>query len=592
MTSFAFMLSNRLFYTLLFLVVAINFTALCLPIMEPDNGLYATVAKRMYLTGDYLNLYSCGLDFLDKPRLPFLLNVLFMKLFGFGSPAAATAAYKLPALLCFGGSLWYTYHFARLNYSRTVAQLATLIFGTAYHVILSNTDVRAEPFLTLFIIGPAFHFTKVWQQGERNKHASLKMIPRSHWLHVVAGSALTACAMMTKGPVVPLATVGAGLVVNALLTGHWRGLFHVRWLLAALLTLLFITPELYALYQQFDLHPEKIVYGKTGTSGVRFFFWDSQVGRFLNNGPLRGSGDPLFFTHTLLWALLPWAFLTYAAVGRAIVGLIRRQQSGTPVLPEYVSLGAGLTLFVLFSASGFQLPHYLNIVFPFYAVLAAYYLTTLTTNPLRGWTIAQTIMGGLVLAFVTGIFVLYQPERFVSGLLWIGLLTLGTLLAFWRSNNADKISASLTVLMGRMVGLMVLIGGLINLFFYPSVMRYQAGMVAAEYTNARPDWHGTTYLYGFQTFGESSWTYEYYTQHPVQYVYQDSTLRRLSQKAAVPIFTTAIYADSLAQRGFSVKHIASFPYYRVSQLSAQFLNPATRPQTLKAYVLAEVSPNP
>ena len=173
-------------------------------------------------------------------------------------------------------------------------------------------------------------------------------------------------------------------------------------------------------------------------------------------------------------------------------------------------------------------------------------------------------------------------------MIWILALTLGTTALFWRSDNDDKRGASLTVLMGRMVGLLVLIGGLINLFFYPSVMRYQAGMVAAEYTNARPDWTGTTYLYGLQTFGESSWTYEYYTQHPVQYIYQDSTLRQLSKTAPVKVFTTAIYADSLAQRGFSVKRIALFPYYRVSQLSARFLNPVTRPQTLKAYVLAEV----
>ncbi|RYF70436.1 MAG: glycosyl transferase, partial [Cytophagaceae bacterium] len=123
-------LSNLLFYTLLTAVVAINFTALCLPIMEPDNGLYATVAKRMFLTGDYINLYSCEVEWLDKPRLPFLLNVLFMKLLG-----VTTAAYKLPALLCFCGSLFYTYRFARINYPIVVAQVATLIFGTAYHVI-------------------------------------------------------------------------------------------------------------------------------------------------------------------------------------------------------------------------------------------------------------------------------------------------------------------------------------------------------------------------------------------------------------------------------------------------------------------------
>ncbi|MBO0931640.1 ArnT family glycosyltransferase [Fibrella aquatilis] len=582
------MFSNRLFYALLAVVVAINFTALCLPIMEPDNGLYATIAKRMYLTGDYLNLYSCELDFLDKPRLPFLLNVLFMKVFGFGSPAAATAAYKLPALLCFCGSLWYTYRFARLNYTRTVAQLATLMFGTAYHVILSNTDVRAEPFLTLFIIGPAFHFTKVWQQHEENGHTPVRMFSGNHWLHLVAGSALMAGAMMTKGPVVPVVTVGAGLAINALLKGQWRGLFHLRWLIAALLTLLFITPELYALYQQFDLHPEKVIYGKTGTSGLRFFFWDSQMGRFLNNGPLRGNGDPLLFTHTLLWALLPWAFLFYAATGRAIAGLLRRNKNDAPPLPEYVSLGAGVTLFILFSASRFQLPHYLNIVFPFYTILAAHYLTLLTTRALRDWTIAQTIMAVLVLAFVTGIFVIYHPARFIPGLIWIAGLTVGTAVLFWRSAAEDERTALLTVLMGRMVGLMVMIGGLINLFFYPSVMQYQAGMVAAEYTNARPALQQTTYLYGFQTFGESSWTYEYYTQHPTHYIYQDSTLRRLTNTAPVQVLTTAVYADSLAAKGFTVRRIASFPYYRVSQLSAQFINPATRPQTLKAYVLAEV----
>lgn len=567
------MLSNRFFYTLLALVAAANFTALFLPIMEPDNGLYGTVAKRMFETGDWVNLYSCELEWLDKPRLPFVLTVLFMH--GLG---VTTVAYKLPALLCFCGSLFYTYRFARLNYSRTVAQMATLMVGTAYHVMLSNTDVRAEPFLTLFIIGPAYHFLRVWQGT--NPPPGTSEQPR--WPDLVAGSLLTACAMMTKGPVVPIVTIGAGLVVHALLTGRVRSLFQLRWGVAAGLTLLFTTPELYCLYQQFDAHPEKVVYGHTGTSGIRFFFWDSQVGRFLNNGPLRGSGDPLLFTHTLLWAMLPWALLFYAAVGRAIVGLVRRKHgTAQPPLPEYLSLGAGLTLFVLFSASRFQLPHYLNIVFPFYCLLAAHYLTTLSERALRRWTIGQTVLVALAMVLIAGVVLLYQPARLLEGLVWISGFALITTVLFWRYRG-------LPTLLGRMVLPMVMVAGVINLILYPSIMQYQAGMVAADYANERPALHRPTYLYGLTTFGESSWSYEYYTHYPTHYVYGDSTLIRLRQQGPVQVLTTSDYANTLTERGFQVRRIATFPYYRVSTLTGTFLNPATRPQTLKAYVLAEV----
>ena len=60
------------------------------------------------------------------------------------------------------------------------------------------------------------------------------------------------------------------------------------------LLILFINPELICLYIQFDLHPEKILFGHTHVSGIRFFFWDSQFGRFLNTGPIKGAGRRVF----------------------------------------------------------------------------------------------------------------------------------------------------------------------------------------------------------------------------------------------------------------------------------------------------------
>jgi hypothetical protein len=81
-----------------------------------------------------------------------------------------------------------------------------------------------------------------------------------------------------------------------------------------LLTVIFTIPEIYALYIQFDLHPEKVVFNKQHVSGIKWFLWDSQFGRFTNDGPItRKQGDVFFFIHTLLWAFAPWCLLFYYA---------------------------------------------------------------------------------------------------------------------------------------------------------------------------------------------------------------------------------------------------------------------------------------
>ena len=49
----------------------------------------------------------------------------------------------------------------------------------------------------------------------------------------------------------------------------------------------------------------------TSVSGIRFFFWDSQFGRFFNTGPIKGSGDPFFYFHTpVSYTHLNWSRIT------------------------------------------------------------------------------------------------------------------------------------------------------------------------------------------------------------------------------------------------------------------------------------------
>lgn len=551
-------LPNRWFYALVGVGVVLNATGLFPAILEPDNGLYACIAKRMAVTGDFVNLYVFDQDWLDKPHFPLWIAAISYRLFGIN-----TFGYKFPALLFFLGSAVYTYRFARLLHTKLTAQVATLVLLTAFHAILCNNDVRAEPYLTMLIIGPVYHFYRVFLGGR--------------FYHLVLGALLTGCAMMTKGIVV-LIPIGAGLVIHWLLTGHWRELLKPRWYGALALSFLFVLPELYCLYEQFGRHPEKVVYGETNVSGIRFFFWDSQFGRFFNTGPIKGDGDKLFFTHTLLWAFLPWSLLLYLNVGRRLADLFRRR---LPADADYVSLGSGLTLFIVFSLSRFQLPHYLNIVFPFYAILTAEFLTRLQPRALSRWAIAQTAIGILLMVVMVAVLFLVQPPQIGLAFAWVGVIALTTFVLFRR---ADILS-----LVGRMVGTMLLVAGVMNLFLYPTFMNYQAGMAAARFVNERPDLaRQPTVFYGGSTFGESSWSYEFYTKGPIQYVHQDSVLRQLTKQRPVQVFTTVVHADSLTMRGFQARTVAVFPYFHISQLTYDFLNYNTRATTLKPYILAEV----
>lgn len=278
---------NKYFPLLIAIAIAANATGLFVDILEPDGALYASVAKTIVQKNEWLNLYAVGKDWLDKPHLPFWLTALSYKVFGINA-----FAYKLPSFLCFLLGLFYTYQLTKKLYNTTTAQLATAVYATTLHVILSNFDVRAEGYLTAFVIASIYHFYNAMQ---------------SPWLkQIIAAAFFAALAIMTKGIFV-LITIASGFVVYWIATKQWRQFISIRWYLFLLCCVIFILPELYSLYHQFDLHPEKIVFNTTHISGLKFFFWDSQFGRFFNTGPIQGEGDWLFFVHTILWAFLPWA---------------------------------------------------------------------------------------------------------------------------------------------------------------------------------------------------------------------------------------------------------------------------------------------
>ena len=309
---------QKWFIPLLIPAILINAGGLFIRILEPDGALYATISKTIAQTGDFINLRVEGRDWLDKPHFPFWMAALSMRLFGINS-----FAYKLPAVLFWALGGWYTYRLALSLYGKTTARLSVLVYVSAAQLVISNNDVRAEPYLTGLVIAAVYHFYK----ASRTRPG----------IHLLAGSFFAACAMMTKGPFV-LITVGAGFVLDWIVGKQWDQFLNIRWWIALAWMAVFITPELYCLYIQFDCHPEKLVFGNQHVSGIRFFFWDSQFGRFFNSGPIKGNGDPFFFFHTLLWVFLPWSLLLYAAAFRKCRSLLKRGAPG-----DLICIGASIS---------------------------------------------------------------------------------------------------------------------------------------------------------------------------------------------------------------------------------------------------------
>lgn len=537
-------------YLLLVLAILVNFSGLFVTLLGTDGPLYATIARTMVEKGNYVELFSHGTDWLDKPHFPFWATAFSFELFGF-----TTWAYKLPAILFLLLGVLYTYLLARKLYNRETAYWAVIILLTAQHIIISSTDVRAEPYLTGLIIGSIYHFYRAYSEKKN--------------LQLVLGALLAGCAVMTKGPfaLIPIAgAIGGELALKR----NWKELWHPRWLVAALLTILFITPELYCLWYQFDLHPEKVVFGRTGVSGLRFFFWDSQFGRFFNTGPIRGKGDPSFFLHTLLWAFLPWSILLYIAFFR----VWRQNWRKTGAYTEWLSFSGAFLTLLIFSLSKFQLPHYSNIIFPLLAIFLSGYLQKISTA--GEWTavrIAQAIVIPLMLVAPILLHFFFRPAVWS----WAGLALMAALTALLIFLPRLAPLSPRSLLFFRTALAAIVLNFYLNSVAYPSIMRYQSGSEAAFYINKR-----LPSLPVVQLRKDYSYALTYYLHS------SSITIDSLAQLRGINLPAFLVYAPEgeisrMAETGGAV--VGEFDYFPVSLLNGTFINHRTRDEALGQFSL-------
>ncbi len=299
-----------------------------------DSGKYASIAKEIYIHGNWINLTIHGEPYLQKPPLMFWLSALSYYLFGISN-----CSFKLPILLFSLAGLYFTYRLGKNLYNKYIGILSAIMLLFSEFFLLYNMDIHTDSMLL-----PLVTFS-LWQLSE--------YIQQNKTKYLIGASVGIGLAMLTKGPVgavIPAFATGTHLLMKK----NYKQFFDPRWLIVFCIVFIIITPTLLSLYRQF------------GINGIKFYFWTNNIGRV--TGQYMGTNtDYLYFFHTLLYMLLPWSLFFYYAAFNEFRRLFNKKFRAS----EYFTLGGIWIFFIILSISRSKLPNYIYAITPLMTITTA-----------------------------------------------------------------------------------------------------------------------------------------------------------------------------------------------------------------------------
>lgn len=249
------------------------------PLMDPDEGRYAEIAREMLAARDWLIPRLNHLPYLEKPPLVYWLTAASFKVFGESAIAA-----RLPSALSALAGLFLAYGLGRAFWGPLAGVLGALVLVTCAGYVTLGRILTLDMTFALFLnlaIGLGYL-------------ALSREQPRL-WLWAYLALAL---AVLTKGPVAVLLTGLIWIIWAVTSRRPWRPLINLKgWVLLALLTLPWLV------YVQWRF-PEFF----------HFFIIEQHFGRFLT--PAIHPEPLYYYIPVLLGLLLPWTWLLPWALGR------------------------------------------------------------------------------------------------------------------------------------------------------------------------------------------------------------------------------------------------------------------------------------
>jgi len=334
--------------------------ALPTPLLDPDEGLHASIAQEMVESGEYLVPRFCGVPFRDKPIVFFLAEAASLKVFGM-----TEAAVRLP------GELFV------LAGCATAGLLAWRLFDeeVAWYALVAALTMVLPIMLSLspapdVALVPAINLLALcfWEE----QHTTSK---RDRWLWLAGGAVAFAFALVTKGLIgIAVFSVGAGLFVvlsklySCRLVGACVGVAVVGALLAA---------------------PWFVVMEQASPGYLKYYFVDRHLLGYVTEGQYHGEAPWYYYAAPVLGGSMPWLLYALARVGQLRFDAWSSRESRATLYLTCWFVG-GL-LFLTFANS--KLLTYALPLFPPVAILsgaafARFFRGTLA--PAVRWAIAAT----------------------------------------------------------------------------------------------------------------------------------------------------------------------------------------------------------
>ena len=524
------------------------------PLMEVDAVQYANISREMLQSGHFLQVYDQGKDYLDKPPMLFWMSSLSMYLLGI-----TDIAYRLPSYLFAALAIYSTYRFALLFYNKQIALLSALVLASCQAMFLITHDVRTDTMLMGWVA------LGIWQLAAWYKNRK--------WSHIFMAALAIAGGLMTKGPIALMVPVFA-FAPHFILQRSFKELFRWQYIILLLIIGILLIPMSIGLYQQYDLHPEKIMDGHTGTSGLKFFYWTQSFGRITGSSPWHENASFFFLFQNLLWGLLPWTIFFIFGLVSSVSELIKKRFLISKD-EEWISTGGFIITYCSLAISHYQLPHYIYVVLPLAAIITGKYVYQLLylkkpENWGRPFFIFHAVIFSLMAIVL--LMLLYFPFPPINKLLFalclisIFLIIL-TIVKKWLPTPP-------------LLSMCVLIILLINVFvdngFYPPLLQYQSGIKASAIIKQQQLDKDRFFLYKI----EEQRSLAFYSNHSFKQVTDPDDL-----KVNDCLMTDKKGLDSLDMKKF--KLIYEGQSFHVSMLDLKFLNPATRSKSTEPYYILQ-----
>ena len=306
------------------------------PLMDPDEGIHATIAQEMVERGDYVIPRYLGVPFRDKPILYSAAQAVSLRVFGMNEAAVRLPGVLFALLGCATTALlaWRMFDAESVLY----ASLASLTLVLPAVLTQSPAhDVALVPFINLFVLS-------FWEQ-ETAKDA------RHRWTWFAVMAVVTALAILTKG-LIGLAVIAPGLAAYTLLTRSLSWKLIVRCTLALSIGGLLASPWFIAM--------ERVSPGY-----LYYYFIDRHLLGFVTEGQEHGDSAWYYYIGPVLGGAMPWLIFALAGV------LQHRRDDRSLRNPATILLSCWFVGgFLFLNVAGSKLLTYSLPLFPAVAVLA------------------------------------------------------------------------------------------------------------------------------------------------------------------------------------------------------------------------------